>query len=274
MLSIVATNQSKLWMKENLNDYVYYPNNKYVEVGYQGKSKAGTFNIKVYTTNLVTIEGSLSSRIYKQLVINSGEYNYTGCDEVGVGDFFGPTVFASITFDEQSLVYLSEHPVSIKDSKKLTDDEILTTYAKLKDHVKHSFQVVYDRDLDPRLNSISMKSFYHNNNLVDIQKDAIIDLYTTEKAFDKYTNELNLTWPENLILETKADSKFITVALASIFARAKFIQEMDNLDSKYDYDFPYGANNVLPTAREFVKDYSKEELATFCKTSFKTFDEI
>ncbi len=92
--------------------------------------------------------------------------------------------------------------------------------------------------------------------------------------FAKYSNTLNLTWPDNLLLETKADGKFISVALASIFARAIFIKEMEILENKYDFTFPYGANNVVNPGKEFVKLYSKDELATFCKTSFKTFDEI
>ncbi len=274
MISVIATKQAQNWLETNLAQYKYYPTLSYATCGYKGRYPDGDFDIIVYNTNLCTIKGSFANRIYRQLILNSGEYDYTGCDEVGVGDFFGPVVFASIKLNRESLIYLSETPVNIKDSKKLSDDEILEIYSKLKDNISHNFQVVYDQYVDDNLNSISMKSYYHNQNLITTKTNAIIDLYTTENSFNKYTKQLNLTWPTPLILETKADSKFVSVALASIFARAKFIQEMDNLESKYDYNFPYGANNVLPTAREFVKDYSKEELATFCKTSFKTFDEI
>lgn len=274
MISIVATKTAQKWMKENLAKYATQITNKNIKAAYAGKTKAGNFTINVYSTNLTTITGSYEARIYKQLVLNSGEFSYTGCDEVGVGDFFGPVVFASVTLDEASLEYIATHPLNIRDSKKLEDYEILNIYATLKEKVTHKIQVVYDRDVDATLNSISMKSYYHNLNLQGITNNAIIDLYTTENAFNKYTQALNLQWPNPLILETKADGKFLSVALASIFARAKFIQEMDNLDSKYNFSFPYGANNVINPAKDFVAKYSKAELATFCKTSFKTFDEI
>jgi ribonuclease HIII len=99
-------------------------------------------------------------------------------------------------------------------------------------------------------------------------------LFTTEKSFYQYSKNLNITWPKDIILQTKADSHFMTVALASIIARALFLIEMDKLNKKYNMIFPLGAGNVIPTAKKFVKQYSKDELSTFCKTTFKTFNEI
>ena len=274
MYTILGTPKMIKWLDDNLKKYEEYNSNEYVVKSYSGKTiDGGSFCFKLYNSNLITINGSLKDRMYKALFLECGEENYTGCDEVGVGDFFGPTVYVSVTLTSKAINFLADKNLPIRDSKKLTDQEIIDIYKIIIGNVDFSQQIVFDSEIDSNLNSIAQKSFYHNEN-VKGKDNVIIDLFTTEKSFYKYTNDLNLKWGENLILQTKADSIYMSVALASIIARALFLIEMDKLNKKYQMIFPFGAGNVLPTAREFVSKYSKDELATFCKITFKTFDEI
>lgn len=275
MYTLTATYTIKKWLDSNLKKYEINSSNKYITNAYSGKTTKGdNFSIKVYTSNIITIEGSLKKRIYEKLIFASDEHNYEGMDEVGVGDFFGPVVYVSIKMDENSLHKLSKSFFPIKDSKKLDNLEIINIYNTLKNDITFKKQIVFDKDVPTNLNSVGQKTFYHNKNIIDLKDKLIIDLFTTEKAFYKYSSELNLTWNNDLILETKADGKYLSVALASIFARAIFLEEIEKLSKKYDFQFPLGATNVLPAAREFCQRYSKKELSLFAKTSFKTFNEI
>ncbi len=274
MYTLLATPKMKNWLFTELGQYQVTNLNKYIVSSYSGVTESNeTFKINLYSTNIITINGSLKKRIYEKLFLNVGEVNLSGCDEVGVGDFFGPTVYVSVFFDEETIKKLSSLHLPIRDSKKLTDYEIFKIYNKVHSFLTFSSQIVYDANLVHGLNSIAQKTYYHHQNVKD-DNHTIIDLFTTEKSFYKYSEQLNLTWPPITILETKADSIYMSVALASIIARALFLLEIAKLNDKYNMTFPLGCNNVKIFANDFIELYSKEELATFCKTTFKTFDEV
>ncbi len=277
MLTIVATKSMLEWLEKNLAKYETTSTNKHVVKQYQTTtSKGEKFVIKVYTTGTLTIEGNISDRIYKSLITNCGENNYVGCDEVGVGDFLGPTVYVSVKIDEKAITAISQTGFPIRDSKKLTDDQIKEIYNNLVHEVEYHSQIVYDSQLEPGLNSIAQKVNYHFENVFDYEDETVVvDLFTTENSFFKYSRELHCEWPQNLVLETKADGKYLSVALASIFARAIFLNEMAKLEAKYDIRLPLGAGaQVKEAGQVFAHRYSKDELATFAKTTFKTFNEI
>lgn len=271
MLNIMLNRSSLNYIKRRFKKYqIGDLGLKYVKYQFNLKDH---FNIKVYTTNTCIITGVYSEKIYEHILKNCNEVNFCGYDEVGVGDFFGPTVYTSVLLDEKSIDFISKSNLEIKDSKKIDNLQVLKMYETLKDNVNYKTKIVYDKDFQ-NLNSIEQKCTFHNCNINDKATTHIIDLFTTENSFFKYAKTLNLIWPENLILETKADSKFYCVAIASIISRALFLLEIKKLNIKYNTTFPLGSTNVVNCAKNFVKDYSKEELATFCKTTFKTFNQI
>ncbi len=271
MYSIINKKEIDTFLSKELSKFKVNPSNKTIKDMYV----SDRFTIAVYNSNTLLINGELEDRIYTKLLSLVEEDKYLGCDEVGVGDFFGPTVYCSVRLDQEIIKKLSTSYINIKDSKKFKDEEIMEVYSKLKSIVDYQVEVVFDKDID-NLNSIEQKMVYHNKNTLKFNNvdTCVIDLFTTENSFNKYTQKYNLKWNDNLILETKADSKFYSVAIASIIARGVFLEEMDKLNKKYDMVFPLGSVNVKKTGSEFIKRYSKEELATFAKTSFKTFDEI
>lgn len=276
MYSLCATENIMNWLNKELKTYLVdmsFSKNKYITHEYNHKN----FNIKIYTTKLIFISGEYKERIYEKLIDISEENNCLGCDEVGVGDFFGPVVYCSVFFDEQTIKILKKKHLPIKDSKKLKDEEIKKIYESLKNDVNFAVEIMYDYQIQ-EMNSVEQKVYNHHKNCekyfkVSPQK-IVIDLFTTINAFNKYSKKLKINWENNLILETKADSKYLSVALASIFARAIFLEEMQKLEKKYNMKFPLGAGNVKKVGKEFIIKYSKEELATFAKTSFKTFNEL
>lgn len=277
MLTIVATAKMQDWLEVNLANFAVPSTNKHVIKQYQANTKKQErFTIKIYTTGTLTIEGNISQRIYKALINNCGENNFVGCDEVGVGDFLGPTVYVSVKIDQHAIDTIAKRNFPIRDSKKLNDDQIMEIYQNLVHDVEHHQQIVFDADLEPGLNSIAQKVNYHFENVFDYESQTVvIDLFTTQKAFYNYSKDLECQWPKDLVLETKADGKYLSVALASIFARAIFLEQMAKLEKHYNMKLPLGAGaQVKIAAQNFINHYSKEELAKFAKTTFKTFDEL
>ncbi len=276
MYSLIANLSIRDWISIYLEKYKVNSNTPYVENEYVGKG----FKITLYENNTLLIDGEIKDRIYDKFIDISGEKDSFGYDEVGVGDFFGPVVYCNVGFTSKTINALKMHKISIKDSKKYKDHDILSIYSKIKDNIDYVYKKIYDHEVD-NLNSIEQKVYYHNLNYqdsfgihVEVSKD-IIDLFTTVKNFDDTTKRLGLTWSKDIILETKADSKYNCVGLASMIARAIYLEEMDRLNRKYNMQFPLGTNEkVVAVAKEFVDKYSKEELGKICKTSFKTFDEI
>lgn len=272
MQVMIAKPQMVEFLDSTISKYETAPSGKYVKIEYAHPK----FNIKIYTTGTMTIQGSKEFDIYTKLMGFTNEEDTLGSDEVGVGDFFGPTVYCCVKLTEKSIEYIKSNYLVIKDSKKMTDDEI---FALFENHIKGNidFEVisVFDKEIPNHLNSIEQKSYYHNAliNKYDQQRYEVIDLYTTENNFWKVSRKLGLSWPENIVLETKADGKYYSVALASIIARYHFVKEMDKLDAKYNYNFPYGAN-VAKEAQKVADLLGKEEMASFCKTSFKTYDNL
>ncbi|WOO86392.1 hypothetical protein RZE82_04605 [Mollicutes bacterium LVI A0039] len=272
MQVMIAKPQMLEFLNTTISKYETRPSGKYVIQEFAHPK----FNIKVYNTGTMTVSGSKEFDIFTKLLKYTNEEYSSGSDEVGVGDFFGPTVYCCVKLTPESLAYIAANNLVIKDSKKMTDDEIFELFEKhLKDNIEYHVAVAFDRDIPRELNSIEQKSYYHNqltSKFTDLRY-AVIDLYTTENNFHKVTTKLNLTWPKPLVLETKADSKYYSVALASIIARYHFVVEMDKLDLKYNYHFPYGAN-VAKEAQVVADLLGKEEMAKFCKTTFKTFDAL
>lgn len=273
MIIFIAKDEIKSFLYNELAPYQIAPSSEYIQTEYKHR----LFNIKVYKSQTITVSGSKEKEIYNKFIEVLDEDNYIGMDEVGVGDFFGPTVYVAVRLTRDDIDKFRNLYVNIKDSKKLKDEEIVHIYNKIKSFIKYEKQIVFDKDIDSSYNSIMQKMYYHYQNYLALKdksdRKVIIDLFTTENNFHKVAKNMEVEYSNNLKLETKADSKYVSVALASIIARYHFISEMDKLNEKYCFEFPYGANVKLE-AIEFIKMYSKAEMAKFCKTTFKTFDEV
>lgn len=229
-------------------------------------------HVLVYDNNTISITGDCEQDFYQELVLNCGETDFVGMDEVGVGDFFGPVVYVSVKLTEESIQKLSTTFIDIRDSKRLKTKKIFELCNIIGQVVDYKYQVIYDVDMQQNYNAVEQKVVYHNKNLFEESANTIVDLFTTERAFYKYSNDLNLTWPKNIILENKADSNYLCVALASILARGIYLFEMLRIHQKYPLVPLALGGNVLDVAQEFKDTYGMDALAEVCKTSFKTFD--
>ena len=72
-----------------------------------------------------------------------------------------------------------------------------------------------------------------------------------------------------IIFATKGESKFLSVAAASVIARYSFLRHMAQMGKEYGLEFPFGAGaNVDEFAAEFVKRFGLGEIEKVAKTNF------
>lgn len=202
-----------------------------------------------------------------------------GSDEVGWGDFFGPLVVAACYFDEKYLSIIDK----IKDSKKLTDNFILSFIPTIKDKLIYSLLVVDNDKLNQLIaqgfNMNKIKAYLHNQVQYNLSqkiksKSHYIDQFCEERTYYNYLKDVkNIV--RNITFHTKGESYYPSVALASMLARYQFLQKMQTLSEKYEMDIPFGASEKVDDfAKTFIERCSLEELSHVAKTNFANYEKI
>ncbi len=211
-----------------------------------------------------------------------------GADETGVGDYLTPLVAAAVFVPPQHISKLEQ--LGITDSKKLTDKKILELFEQIKPMIKssvrHLTQKGYNK-LNTSFNAHELKTLIHLQAINAVESRVedvdliILDQYVNENSFNKYVNRLDAS---NLDVEpikrklkmiTKGEMEHVSVAAASIVARAYFLKMMESQNKNYGMKFPLGTNDgVIVCAKEFVKKYGKDKLGEVAKLSFKTTKKV
>ena len=250
-----------------------YESKKGYKVVFTGKN--ALYEAKIFNPD-AEISESKSERKIDFIDLN----NQCGSDEVGFGDFFGPLVVVGVYFDSS----LTKKLDSIKDSKKLTDEFILSFVPTIIKNVTFSKLTVHNEKYNSLIkkgyNMNQIKAMLHNRVLLNLQKrkpdckTLYIDQFCDEKLYYNYLkNEKEIV--RNITFKTKGESYYPSVALASMIARYCFLQEMDVLSKKYNMNFPKGASKTVDEfANVFIQKYSLEELKKVCKTNFTNFSKL
>lgn len=261
--------------------------------------------VTIYNTNTMIMQGLESNQIYKKIfgkeyiakknisiIKNSklldGFDQYKTCsigsDEVGVGDFFGGLVVAAAFVHPQDLAWLKS--IGVKDSKLLNDEKIIEIYNLIKNKVKHIVVIASPNDYNNMFkmykNSHIIKAVMHNNvlrkltNKITEKYFIVIDEFASEK---NYYNYLNIAKEDPIKIDvstTKAESKYLCVACASIIARVHFLNQIRNLSNELSIELPLGTNNtIIPAvAKEIIFNFGKNKLAEYCKNHFITYNKI
>ncbi len=219
--------------------------------------------------------------IYKDLKI-------IGADETGVGDYLTPLVAAAVFVPTQHIAKLEA--MGITDSKKLTDKKILELFEQMKplikSSVRHLSQKGYNK-LNTSFNAHELKTIIHLQaiNAVESRVEGIdliiLDQFVNENSFNKYVSRLDKSsldvspLKKELKMVTKGEMEHVSVAAASIVARAYFLKMMESQNERYNMTFPLGTNDrSVSCAKEFVKKYGAEKLNEVAKLSFKTTEKV
>lgn len=216
--------------------------------------------------------------------------SYIGCDEVGVGDYFGGIVCCSVYVDENITKKLTL--LKVDDSKKITDEQIILLAPKIKKNCLYVTKVIspreYNKLYDQYKNTHIIKTYGHNYCICKLREsvgnDTLVymDEYCIEENYIKYLTKLNIEYNSlNKVnhFETKSESKYIAIAAASIIARYEFLMMIKKLVNKLNefnglsFDkLPLGASNknaILESISRIEKVIGNDKLKYFIKTNFK-----
>lgn len=252
-------------------------------------AKCNGVTITVYNSKKVLFQGEnalYESSIWSKQEVEEtqslGYYaNCIGSDEVGKGDYFGPLIVCATYVDESTIKFCEN--LNIKDSKKITDSEILNLGKILSKKVTFSLlkidNMLYNNLWKQGLNVNEVLAKTHNKAILNLIKKinlspiAIIDEFASLKNFKKYL--INDHIYENIKLETKAEGKYLAVAISSILARYQFLNDIKEMSHVIGKKVPLGASaKVDQFAAELLTNMSEDEFKNYVKYSFKTTDKV
>lgn len=206
--------------------------------------------------------------------------NHIGSDEAGTGDYFGPITVAALFATKEQQLKLKQ--IGVRDSKHLNDTKI----KQIAKEIAH-LQIPYSLLLLPneKYNKLQakgwsqgkMKAMLHHHAIdkllqkIDVRslKGIVIDQFCQPPVYKKYLQSEKKTLHPNTTFITKAESHSISVAAASILARARFVNAMDELSEEAKIELPKGASaKVDKTAARLIRSKGFEELDKYAKTHF------
>ncbi|HMM00682.1 MAG TPA: ribonuclease HIII [Bacilli bacterium] len=203
-----------------------------------------------------------------------------GSDEVGFGDFFGPIVVTGAYVSESDMDSISTF--KIDDSKKMNDKYIMEIGPLIEHKYDHVSFVINNDKLNELFakgyNLNKIKAMLHNRALRILAgrhpdyKTAYIDQFCSLKSYLEYIEEPII---ERVVLRTKAESLFPSVALASVIARYTFLKEMAKLGKIYHTTFPLGASTKVDAfAKDFIQKHGRQTMSHVCKTKFRNWKDL
>lgn len=204
-----------------------------------------------------------------------------GSDEVGTGDYYGPIVVTASYVNKENIPFLTE--LGVKDSKKLSDEQILKIVPKIIKKIPYKTIMLSNREYNEKygkdMNMNKIKAVMHNKALSEMIKDnnydyIVVDQFEPEKSYYSHLSE-STNIVRGITFITKAEDKCLSVATSSLISRYIFIKEIDKLGDKYGIFLPKGANYyVEDVGIKLVEKYGKDVLKEVAKLNFSNTDRI
>ena len=204
-----------------------------------------------------------------------------GSDEVGTGDYYGPIVVTASYVNKDDIPFLTE--LGVKDSKKLSDEQILKIVPKIIKKIKYKTIMLsnkeYNKNYGKDMNMNKIKAVLHNKVLTEMVKDneydyIVVDQFEPESSYYNHLSEVPSPL-KGITFITKAEDKCLSVACSSLISRYIFVKEIDKLGDKYGIFLPKGANYyVEDVGIKLVEKYGVNVLKEVAKLNFSNTDRI
>ena len=216
--------------------------------------------------------------------VNPRIYNSSsiGSDEVGTGDYFGPIVVTAAYVSKENIAFLED--LGVKDSKKLTDSDILNIVPKFIKQIPYESVILSNEDYNnyhsSNINMNKIKALLHNkvlyklNNQIKDYEYIIVDQFAESYIYFNYLKE-SPNVVRNITFFTKGEDKHLSVACASLISRYIFIKEFDKISKSVGIELPKGASNLVDEAgKKIVDKYGFDKLKEIAKLNFKNTEKI
>lgn len=251
------------------------PENCVITCYTSGKTVFQGKDANVYTTAFMQGQDEIPN------AATTNQYPQAGSDEVGTGDYFGPVCVCASYVIHDDVDFLIK--LGVRDSKQMSDADMLKIGPLLMERIPHSLLIVlpqkYNRVHESNnLNAIKAK--LHNQAYINLAKKIelpsfkIIDQFTPETSYYRYLkNEPQII--RGIHFETKAEDKYLSVAVGSIISRYGFLKTWEEMEKKYNMTLPKGSGDKVDiVAQAFVERYGFERLGEIAKLHFKNTEKI
>ncbi|MGL4647438.1 MAG: ribonuclease HIII [Mycoplasmoidaceae bacterium] len=266
------------YMKSHLKD------NTSKDITYFFKTK--NYSMTIYQNNTLLIQGSNYDNILKMLKVlpltlkedQKIKRINIGSDESGNGDLFGGIAIAAVKIPKENWTKIQE--LGVKDSKLLTDQYMKNIYDEILKLTEHAIininPLQYNELFNKYQNINTIKTYGHNLAIKEIAKKndcALIDQYTNLNKFKSHLQILQEKPWYDFKLETKAESKYLEVACASILARINFLKQIETISKELNMFIPLGANPKNVNEPLAIIKKQKLNLSKYLKEHFKNNQE-
>ncbi|MBN2142331.1 ribonuclease HII [Candidatus Woesearchaeota archaeon] len=183
-----------------------------------------------------------------------------GIDEAGRGPVIGPIVMAIAVIDEKDLPKLEA--LGVKDSKLISPAKRERMIDQIKAICKFEIISVQPKDIDAAVESETtnlnwLEADVGAKLINNMQKNKVEKVFVdcpsaNPKAYTEYLQK-KLSYKPALIVEHKADFKYLIVGAASILAKVTRDRAIEELKKKHGVDFGSGYP-ADPVTAQFVKD--------------------
>ena len=251
------------------------PENCVITCYTSGKTVFQGKDANVYAAAFMEVQDEISTPT------TTSRYPQAGSDEVGTGDYFGPVCVCASYVTKDDVDFLVK--LGVRDSKQMSDADMLKIGPLLMERIPHSLLIVppqkYNRVHESNnLNAIKAK--LHNQAYINLAKKIelpsfkIIDQFTPETSYYRYLqNEPQII--RGIHFETKAEDKYLSVAVGSIISRYGFLKTWEEMEKKYNMTLPKGSGDKVDiVAQAFVERYGLERLGEIAKLHFKNTEKI
>ncbi len=206
-----------------------------------------------------------------------------GSDEVGTGDYFGPLVVTASYVAKDKFSFLTD--LGVRDSKKLTDEKIISIGPTLIKKIPHTSIVLSNKEYNDfhrtDMNMNKIKAILHNKCLLSVIKKenlvgvkVVVDQFEPPKSYYAHLSQV----PEKvnqITFMTKAEDQCLSVAVSSIISRYIFLKEMKKLNEKMGIVIPLGASSLVDEVGvTLVEKFGKDILYNIAKLNFKNTQKI
>ena len=189
---------------------------------------------------------------------------WIGLDESGKGDYFGPLVVAGVYVTPEVAQRLSA--MGVRDSKRISDSRILKLSLAIRPLVRHSIVAIgpqrYNELYEKLRNLNRLLAWGHARALENLLnevdcKRALADQFGDERWIQKAL----MGKGKKITLEQRPHAEEdIAVAVASILARAEFLNRLKRLSEECGVNLPKGASHgIQQAARTLVRQQSTHD---------------
>ncbi len=213
------------------------------------------------------------------------DYLWCGSDESGKGDFFGPLVVAAVLVNKDIATKLEKF--GVRDSKELTDDKIKQLADKIEALAPvHAVLALRPREYNLRYAELkkqgkNLNDLLSGGHAAALKKVLKADANCHFALVDRFTmhnniaQQLALDFPWVKVVQQPKAEKDMAVAAASILARAKFVEIMDELSSTLGMNLPKGGGEQATNcAQEIASSKGVAILNSFVKVHFANFTRL